>query len=99
MKLLERDAAYLWDMLDAAKTGCRTLGWHRAGRSLTISDPLRDRAGALDHRRSRATGFSRDNSSPSGIPWKGIIGFRNVLAHEYGAIDYHRLYTVLGTIS
>ncbi|NOX42621.1 MAG: DUF86 domain-containing protein [Gammaproteobacteria bacterium] len=28
-------------------------------------------------------------------PWTGIIGFRNVLAHEYGAIDYQRLHTVL----
>jgi len=29
------------------------------------------------------------------IPWAGIIGFRNVLAHEYGAIDYQRLHKVL----
>ncbi len=29
------------------------------------------------------------------IPWTGIIGLRNVLAHEYGVIDYRRLYTVL----
>lgn len=29
------------------------------------------------------------------IPWAGIIAFRNVFAHMYGAIDYHRLYTVL----
>lgn len=26
------------------------------------------------------------------IPWKGIIGTRNVLAHQYGAIDYRRLH-------
>ena len=29
------------------------------------------------------------------IPWAGIIGFRNVLAHVYGAIDYRRLYAVV----
>ena len=29
------------------------------------------------------------------IPWSGIIGFRTVLAHQYGAIDYRRLYTVI----
>jgi uncharacterized protein with HEPN domain len=29
------------------------------------------------------------------VPWQRIIGFRNVLAHEYGAIDYRRLYTVI----
>lgn len=29
------------------------------------------------------------------IPWRGIIEFRNVLAHEYRAIDYQRLFTAL----
>lgn len=29
------------------------------------------------------------------ISWSGILGFRNVLAHQYGAIDYRRLYTLL----
>jgi len=26
------------------------------------------------------------------IPWTGIIGTRNALAHQYGAIDYRRLH-------
>lgn len=26
------------------------------------------------------------------IDWRGIIGQRNVLAHEYGVIDHARLY-------
>jgi len=29
------------------------------------------------------------------VPWSGIIGFRNGLAQEYGAIYYQRLHTVL----
>lgn len=28
------------------------------------------------------------------IPWRRIIGQRNVLAHEYDAIDYRRIYEV-----
>jgi len=35
------------------------------------------------------------NSAHPEIPWKGIIGFRNVLAREYGEIDYRRLFTVV----
>lgn len=29
------------------------------------------------------------------IPWAGIIGTRNALAHEYGAVDYRRLHAVV----
>lgn len=29
------------------------------------------------------------------ISWSGIIGFRNLLAHQYGAIDYRRMYVVI----
>ena len=28
------------------------------------------------------------------IPWRAIIGMRNVLAHEYGSIDHKRHYLV-----
>lgn len=26
------------------------------------------------------------------IPWRGVVGLRNVLAHNYGEIDRQRLY-------
>jgi uncharacterized protein with HEPN domain len=29
------------------------------------------------------------------IPWRRIIGARNVLAHDYGSIDYDVLWTIL----
>jgi uncharacterized protein with HEPN domain len=28
----------------------------------------------------------------TGIPWRRIIGLRNILAHEYGRVDYEMLY-------
>lgn len=28
------------------------------------------------------------------VPWSDIVGLRNVLAHEYGAIDYERLWEI-----
>ena len=28
------------------------------------------------------------------IPWKGIVGMRHVLAHEYGEIKQDRMWTV-----
>ncbi len=30
-------------------------------------------------------------SAHAGIPWKAIIGQRNIIAHEYGSIDHQRL--------
>jgi uncharacterized protein with HEPN domain len=31
----------------------------------------------------------------SEIPWQLIIGMRNVLAHDYGAVDVERIYRVV----
>ncbi|MBI5290189.1 MAG: DUF86 domain-containing protein [Chloroflexi bacterium] len=31
------------------------------------------------------------------MPWGGIISQRNVLAHQYGEIDYHRIWRVITT--
>ena len=30
------------------------------------------------------------------IPWPLIIGLRNVLAHDYGAVDLERVYLIVG---
>ncbi|OGI69399.1 MAG: hypothetical protein A2W18_12640 [Candidatus Muproteobacteria bacterium RBG_16_60_9] len=35
--------------------------------------------------------FRREHEA---IPWRGIIGLRNIIAHEYGELDHNRLYTV-----
>jgi uncharacterized protein with HEPN domain len=52
----ERNPAYLWDMLQAAREVESMLGAHPE------------------------------------IPWREVIGQRNILAHEYGHIDYELLY-------
>lgn len=96
MKPLERDAAHLWDMLDAARQAID----FSAGFTAEQLEADR-RTGyaierALEIVGEAARRVSQDTRSrhPE-IPWSGIIGFRNVLAHEYGAIDYQRLYTVI----
>ena len=96
MRPLERDAAHLWDMLDAAKQA--------AGFSASLSlDELLDdtrsryaieRALEIVGEAARRVSSETISAHPE-IPWKGIIGFRNVLAHEYGEIDYRRLFTVI----
>ncbi len=96
MKPLERDAAHLWDMLDAAKR----VAEFSVGISLDqLLSEARTRYAierALEIVGEAARRVSPQTTSQHReIPWKGIIGFRNVLAHRYGAIDYRRLYTVV----
>ena len=96
MTLLERDAAHLWDMLDAP----RQVTAFSAG--LDLDQLLADarsryaieRALEIVGEAARRVSAETVSRHPE-VPWKGIIGFRNVLAQEYGAIDYRRLYTVI----
>ncbi len=96
MKPLEGDAAHLWDMLDAARQA------RDFSDELTFEQLLDDaRTRYAIERALEIIGEAARRVSPEtrqllgAIPWRGIIGFRNVLAHEYGAIDYQRLFTVL----
>ena len=93
MKPEERDAAYLWDMLKAARDARDLL----EGRSLEAY--LRDRVRRLALERAlelvgeparRVT--QRFQSAHPQIDWRSIVGQRNVLAHKYGVIDHERLF-------
>ena len=96
MKALERDAAHLWDMLDAAKQAVQI----SAGVGLDqLLEDIRtryavERALEIVGEAARRVSQETRDTHPE-IPWSGIIGFRNVLAHKYGAIDYRRLHSVL----
>lgn len=88
MKPDERDPAYLWDMLDAAR------------RTQALVAGMDYRTFAADERTYLAVerllgilGEAATHISPElrerqpEIPWRGIVGMRNVLAHQYGVID------------
>lgn len=94
----EGDAAYLWDMRELCRELLAIAG------DATQEDMLAD----LTLRRAleRATeliGEAAGHVSPQfksqhpEIPWTGIIAQRNVLAHQYGEIDYHRIWRVITT--
>lgn len=83
-----RDAAYLWDMLDAARNAIEFT------RGKTLDDFVEDRM--LQYAVERAVeiiGEAANRISAAfhqahpGVPWRKIVGQRNVLAHEYGDID------------
>jgi uncharacterized protein with HEPN domain len=91
----ERDAGYLWDMLDAA----RTLKSFIAG--VHFEEFIHDRKLQMAIERSveiigeasrRVSQVFKD-AHPE-IPWGRMIAQRNVLIHEYGEIKQERMWQV-----
>ena len=93
MKPEERDAAYVWDMLSAAQLARELL--QGVSREAYLGDRMRqlalERALELAGEAARRVSEAFQAAHP-GIEWRRIVGQRNVLAHEYGAIDQERLY-------
>jgi len=95
MRPEERDAAYLWDMLESA----RTVSSFMAG--VSAEAYARDRKLQLaveraieiigEAARRLSTAFKEAHPE---IPWRAIIAQRNVIAHEYGDIKQERLWAV-----
>lgn len=89
----ERDAAYLWDMLNAAREAHMTV--EGATCDTFMEDWLRRRAleRTLEVLGEAARQVSVEfQSAHPDIDWRGLIGQRNVLAHEYGRIDHRLLF-------
>ena len=95
MRPEQRDAAYLWDMLEAAK------GVVELTAGLEYCDYLGDRKTQLAVEREveiigeAARRVSKPfQVSQAEIPWRKIIAQRHVLAHEYGEIRQDRMWAV-----
>ena len=92
----QKDAGYLWDMLDAA----RTVEQLCSGQDFTQYS--KDRKTQLAVERSleiigeaAARVSASFRNAHSEIPWRQIIGQRNVLIHEYGEIKQERIFKVV----
>ena len=88
----QRDAAHLWDMLDAAQTAQQLISGY------DFTQYSQDRRTQLAVERSLeiiGEAAARISASFRGahpeIPWRQIIGQRNVLIHEYGDIKQERI--------
>lgn len=97
MPRVYRDAALLWDMLRACREVrefTRDVDWENfiADRKLCLAverciEIVGEAAGHI----SKA--FCTQHPE---IPWRMIIGMRNILAHDYGQIEYEIIY---GTVT
>ena len=89
----ERDAAYLWDMLQACEEVESMLEDYDLSAFLDNRMLLRaiERDVELIGEAARRLSQAFRDANP-GIPWRMVIGQRNILAHEYGRIDHELLY-------
>jgi len=92
----DMDIARLWDMLAYAREICdRTAGMVLAE---YVADA--DRRLATERRleiigeAARKVSRSFQEGHPE-IPWRSIIGLRNVLAHEYGEVRQERIFRIV----
>jgi len=92
----QRDAAYLWDMLEAAKqaleiTGNMTYARYSEERVVQLAV---ERTIEIIGEAARKVSEPLKTAHPE-IPWRQIIAQRHVIAHEYGDIKQDRLWLVV----
>lgn len=89
----ERDPAFLWDMLEAAREVETMLKDHDMAAFLANRMLLRatERGMEIIGADARRVSTAYTAAHPE-ISWRNIIGQRNILAHEYGQIDHEQLY-------
>lgn len=86
------DAAYLWDMPDAARAVAEFVD----GKSFADYDGSRLLRGAVERHieiigeAARRVSEAFQTAHPE-IPWRQIIAQRHVLAHDYGEIMHERV--------
>ena len=91
----ERDAAYIWDMLDSARTlqdfvsGVTFFAYSQEKKLRLAVERALEIIGEAARRVSETY-----RQAHSEIPWQSIIAQRNVLAHEYGEIKHELIWKV-----
>ena len=93
---MRRDAANLLDILDSARL-IRSYVEGRSRRDLLDDVGLQDQV----VRRFEIIGEAARRLSEEartrleGIPWRAIVGLRNVLIHDYDEVNYERLWDII----
>lgn len=91
----DNDPAYLWDMLEAANQVVlftRGVSFTKYSRNIMIQSAVERQLEILGEAARRVSAAFQDEHPE--IPWRPIIGLRNVLAHEYGEIKADRIWLI-----
>ena len=98
MRPEKRDAAHLWDMREAARDASRILGGADLAQFLrpdfeTTRLALERKLEILGEAARRVSDRFRE-AHPE-IPWKDLIGLRNVISHQYEKVDYGKMFGIV----
>jgi uncharacterized protein with HEPN domain len=96
MPLDFRDPAYLFDMVEAGKKVLRYIN-QKDFRQFLQDDLLKDgveRNLMIFGEAARKLSEQFKQEQPA-IPWRRIIGLRNILVHEYEDIDYEEIWEII----
>jgi uncharacterized protein with HEPN domain len=92
---MQRDDSFLLDMLQAAKQIREYTSWLQ---EIDFLNSRRDQNAVLlqctvPGEAAKRVSSEFRNTHPE-IPWRKIVGFRNVVAHDYFQIDAHRAWKI-----
>ena len=91
-----RDAAALLDILDSARPVLRHVeGRTRDGllEDVGLQDQVARRFEIIGEAASRLSDETRERLTD--IPWRSLVGLRNILIHDYGEVDYAKLWDII----
>jgi uncharacterized protein with HEPN domain len=96
MQSVDRNPAYLWDMLEAGRLIVRFI--QEVDYEKFINDRLLqsavERQLEIIGEAARRITAEFQQAHPE-IPWKSLIGLRNILIHEYGEVRQDRIWLIL----
>jgi uncharacterized protein with HEPN domain len=100
MRPEERDPAYLWDMIEAARaavdyTENLTLNkFLAADRERAITRLAVERQLEILGEAARRVSSQFREAHPE-LPWREIVGLRNVISHEYDKVNYESVFRIV----
>jgi len=96
----ERDPAYLWDMIEAARaavdyTENLTLDKFLASdRERAITRLAVERQLEILGEAARRVSSQFREAHPE-LPWREMVGLRNVISHEYDKVNYESIFRIV----
>jgi uncharacterized protein with HEPN domain len=97
MRPEERDPASIWDMLEAARDAIRFVGElseeeFTAGGAELVRSAVERQLEILGEAANRISASFRERHPE--IPWRDLVGLRNVISHQYEKVDYKVIHRI-----
>jgi uncharacterized protein with HEPN domain len=90
-----RDAAYLWDMREASRLIIGFLGnktYNQYNQDKLVQSAVERQLEIIGEAARRVSpGYQQAHPE---LPWRNMVGLRNILTHEYGEIKQDRIWNI-----